>query len=144
MTIGVGTTSMRFKGPTRIERTLARATASSLLATLVDAVFYQLGLFVLVGRYGICAALAAVAGAVTNFVVNRHWTFAATGQGMLLQACRYAVVSLATFGCLRFLLWLLIEHGSVGMRIAWLPAKILAFILVSFPLQHVWVFRAKS
>jgi putative flippase GtrA len=144
MTVGVWITSMRSKGPNRIERTLARATASSLLATLVDAVFYQLGLFVLVGRYGVCAALAAVAGAVTNFSVNRHWTFAATGQGVLLQACRYAVVSLATFGCLRLLLWLLIEHGSVGMRIAWLPAKILAFLLVSFPLQHIWVFRAKS
>ncbi len=144
MTPGAWITLMRFKGPNRIERTLARAAASSLLATLVDAVAYQLGLFVLVGRYGVCAALAAVAGAVTNFLVNRHWTFGAMGQGMFLQACRYAIVSLMTFGCLRILLWLLIENGSVGMRIAWLPAKILAFFLVSFPLQHVWVFRAKS
>ena len=127
MTAGARITSMRFKGSNRIERTLARATASSLLATLVDAVVYQLGLFVLVGRYGVCAALAAVAGAVTNFAVNRHWAFGATGQGMLLQACRYAIVSAMTFGCLRVLLWLLIEYGSVGMRIAWLPAKILAF-----------------
>ncbi len=144
MTVGVRVAAMGIKQSNRVERTLARAAASSLLATLVDALVYQLGLFVLVGRYGACAAIAAVAGAVTNFLVNRHWTFAATGQSVFWQASRYAIVSLATFGCLRFLLWLFIEIGSVGMRIAWIPAKILAFLLVSFPLQHVWVFKAKS
>jgi putative flippase GtrA len=144
MTVGVRAAAMGTKESNRIERTLARAAASSLLATLVDALVYQLGLFVLLGRYGVCAAIAAVAGAVTNFLVNRHWTFAAAGQSIFLQATRYAIVSLATFGCLRFLLWLFIEIGSVGMRLAWLPAKILAFLVVSFPMQHVWVFKAKS
>jgi len=101
-------------------------------------------LFVIVVRYGVCAAIAAVAGAVTNFLVNRHWTFAAVEQAMAVQALKYALVSLMTFGCLRFALWGLIEHASVGMRIAWLPAKVLAFVLVSFPLQHFWVFRART
>jgi putative flippase GtrA len=126
------------------ERTLARATASSLLATAVDALAYQLVLFLLIGRYGVAAALAAIAGAVTNFLVNRHWTFVATQQRIVWQALRYAIVSLLTFVCLRTLLWLLIEYGSVGMRIAWLPAKILAFVMVSFPMQRMWVFRERT
>ena len=128
----------------RSEHTLARATISSLLATAVDALAYQLVLYLLIGRYGVAAALAAVAGAVTNFLVNRHWTFVATHQRMVWQAIRYAIVSLLTFACLRSLLWLLIEYGSVGMRIAWLPAKILAFVMVSFPMQKVWVFRVRT
>ena len=144
MTVGARVPLMHLNEPNRIERTFARAAASSLLATVVDAIAYQLVLFVLIGRYGVSAAIAAVAGAVTNFLVNRHWAFTATGQKLSLQAFRYAIVSLMTFGCLRGLLWLLIEVGSVGMRLAWLPAKILAFALVSFPLQRLWVFRAKS
>ena len=128
----------------RSEHTLARAMASSLLATAVDALAYQLILYVLIGRYGVAAAVAAVAGAVTNFLVNRHWTFVATQQKMAGQALRYAIVSLLTFACLRSLLWLLIEYGSVGMRIAWLPAKIVAFVMVSFPMQKIWVFRVRT
>jgi putative flippase GtrA len=126
------------------DRTLARATVSSLLATGVDALAYQVVLYFLIGRYGVAAAIAAIAGAVTNFLVNRHWTFVATQQRMVWQALRYAIVSLLTFACLRALLWLLIEYGSVGMRIAWLPAKILAFVMVSFPMQKIWVFRVRT
>ncbi len=126
------------------ERILFRATVSSLLATAVDALAYQLVLYLLVGRYGVAAALAAIAGAVSNFFVNRHWTFVATEGRMIWQVLRYIVVSLLTFVCLRTLLWLLIEYGSVGMRIAWLPAKILAFVAVSFPMQKLWVFRVRT
>ncbi len=124
--------------------TLAKATVSSLLATAVDAIAYQTVLFVAVGHYGVAAALAAVAGALTNFFVNRYWTFNASAEKLHWQGLRYAVVSLLTFGCLRSLLWLLIEVAGMGMRLAWLPAKILAFIIVSYPLQQVWVFRAKT
>jgi putative flippase GtrA len=125
------------------EQTLARATVSSLLATGVDAVVYQASLSVAYGRYGVAAAAGAVAGAITNFLLNRHWAFDATHDKMPWQALRYVVVSLVTFFGLRVMLWALIELGSVGMRIAWLPAKILAFLLVSFPLQRVWVFRRR-
>ena len=128
----------------RSEHTLARATVSSLLATAVDALAYQLVLYLLIGRYGVAAAIAAIAGAVSNFLVNRYWTFVATNQRMVGQIIRYAIVSLLTFVCLRSMLWLLIEYGSVGMRIAWLPAKILAFVLVSFPMQKIWVFRVRT
>ena len=121
-----------------------KASVSSLAATAVDAIAYQALLFVWIGRYGVAAALAAVAGAITNFVINRQWTFAATEQNALVQALRYAVVSLLTFLCLRSLLWWFIEVLGTGMRIAWLPAKILAFVMCSYPLQRCWVFRAKT
>lgn len=117
---------------------------SSLAATAADAVAYQGFLFVWIGHYGIAAALGAVAGAVTNFVINRQWTFSATEQNPLVQAFRYAIVSLLTFLCLRSLLWLLIEVLGMGMRIAWLPAKLLAFVMISYPLQRSWVFKARA
>jgi len=121
-----------------------KASVSSLAATAVDAIAYQALLFVWVGHYGVAAAMAAVAGAVTNFVINRQWTFAATEQSALVQALRYAAVSLLTFLCLRGLLWWFIEVLGMGMRIAWLPAKILAFLMCSYPLQRSWVFRTRT
>lgn len=126
------------------EHTLARATVSSLLATGVNAVAYQAYLCVAYGRYGVAAAAGAIAGAVTNFLLNRNWAFGATQEKMLWQALRYVAVSLLTFLGLRVMLWALIELGSVGMRIAWLPAKVLAFLLVSYPLQRLWVFRRRG
>lgn len=127
-----------------VVRPVIKASISSLAATVADGVVYQALLFVWLGRYGVAAAVGAVAGAITNFVINRQWTFAATGQNALLQAFRYANVSLLTFFCLRGLLWLLIEVLGVDMRIAWLPAKLLAFLMVSFPLQKWWVFKART
>ncbi len=120
-----------------------KASLSSLVATLVDAIVYQVMLFVWDGHYGIAAAVAAVAGAVTNFSLNRQWTFAASEQGVFAQALRYTIASVATFLCLRGLLWLFIENLGVGTRVAWLPAKVLAFLAFSFPLQRWWVFKRR-
>jgi putative flippase GtrA len=121
-----------------------RASISSLVATAVDAVVYQGLLFVWLGRYGFAAAAAAVAGAIMNFLLNRQWAFPATEQSALIQAARYVVVSTLTFVLLRLMLWLFIEVVGTGMRIAWIPAKILAFLLVSYPMQRWWVFRARA
>lgn len=121
-----------------------RASVSSLAATAADAAVYQAWLFVWVGRYGVAAGIAAIAGAIANFVINRQWTFSATAQSAWVQALRYAAVSLLTFLCLRGLLWWLIEVLGMGMRIAWLPAKILAFVVCSYPFQRYWVFKART
>jgi putative flippase GtrA len=125
-------------------QSIFRASISSLVATAVDAAAYQALLFVWLGHYGLAAATAAVAGAITNFLLNRQWAFSATEQSALVQAARYVVVSTLTFVCLRLMLWLFIEVMAAGMRVAWLPAKILAFLLVSYPMQRWWVFRARA
>ncbi|HEX2658207.1 MAG TPA: GtrA family protein [Polyangia bacterium] len=122
---------------------LVRASVSSIAATIVDGVVYQGWLFAWPGRYGVAAAAAAVAGAVTNFILNRSWAFADTDGNVLGQALRYVLVSGLTFLCLRGLLWLLIERMHVDARVAWLPAKVLAFLLVSYPMQRWWVFKPR-
>ncbi len=79
-----------------------KATLSSGAATVADGLVYQLLLFALPAHYGFVAALGAVAGAVVNFLINRHYTFGKAAERALPQAVRYAVVSLATFcacGC---------------------------------------------
>jgi len=121
-----------------------KATLSSGAATIADGVVYQLLLFALPSHYGFVAAAGAVAGAVVNFMINRHYTFAKSAERALPQAIRYAAVSLATFLVLRLLLAGTVEGLGWSPRIAWLPAKLLAFALVSYPAQRLWVFSSRA
>ena len=123
---------------------VTKASLSSLAATLADGLVYQLLLFVSVAHYGLIAALGAVAGAIVNFSINRYYTFALHTERVWPQALRYAAVSLLTFIALRGLLWVSIERLAWSPRVAWLPAKLLAFALVSYPLQRLWVFGGKA
>jgi putative flippase GtrA len=121
-----------------------KATLSSGAATITDGVVYQLLLFALPRHYGFVAAAGAIAGAVVNFMINRHYTFARTSEGVWPQAIRYAAVSLATFFALRLLLAATVEGLGWSPRIAWLPAKLAAFALVSYPAQRLWVFSGRA
>ena len=123
---------------------VAKAALSSGAATVTDGLVYQLLLFVLPAHYGFVALAGAVAGAGVNFAINRHYTFARAGERVLPQALRYVVVSAATFLALRLLLLGSVEGLGWAPRIAWLPAKLLAFVLVSYPAQRLWVFSSRG
>ena len=123
---------------------VAKAAFSSGAATVADGIAYQLLLFALPAHYGFVAAVGAVVGAVVNFLINRHYTFAQGAERALPQALRYALVSLATFLALRVLLAGSVEGLGWSPRVAWLPAKLLAFALVSYPAQRWWVFSRRA
>src|SRR5882724_9764522 len=71
---------------------VAKAALSSGAATLADGLIYQLVLFALPQHYGFVAATGAVAGAIVNFLINRHYTFALAAERAWPQAVRYTVV----------------------------------------------------
>ena len=121
-----------------------KAALSSGAATVTDGLVYQLLLFVMPLHYGVVAALGAVAGAIVNFLINRHYTFAQSSERAWPQALRYALVSFATFLALRGLLAAGVEGLGFSPRIVWLPAKLLAFAAVSYPAQRFWVFARKA
>jgi putative flippase GtrA len=123
---------------------VAKAALSSGAATLADGLVYQLVLFALPQHYGFVAALGAVAGAIVNFLINRHYTFSRGAERAWPQALRYALVSLSTFFALRLFLAGTIEGLGMSPRVAWLPAKLAAFLLVSYPAQRLWVFPHKA
>lgn len=122
----------------------AKAALSSGAATLADGIAYQLLLFAFPLHYGAVAAVGAIAGAAVNFLINRHYTFARSAERVGAQALRYALVSLLTFLSLRLLLAGSVEGLGWSPRWAWLPAKLLAFALVSYPGQRFWVFSRKA
>jgi putative flippase GtrA len=87
------------------------------------------------------AAVVAFCVAVTNnFLLNRHWTFRATGGPAAFQAPRFLTVSLIALGFNLVVLELLV--GVVGMPK--IPAQAIA-VLAATPLNFVgnklWSFR---
>jgi putative flippase GtrA len=121
---------------------VAKAILSSGAATLADGLVYELLLFAAPRHYGFVAAAGAVAGAIVNFLINRHYTFSLSAERAWPQAVRYALVSLATFFALRVFLAGSVEGLGMSPRVAWLPAKLAAFLLVSYPAQKLWVFSS--
>ncbi|HTR88979.1 MAG TPA: GtrA family protein, partial [Solirubrobacteraceae bacterium] len=112
------------------------------------------GFVVNVGVYALCvhvlgidyrlAAVAAWMVAVTNnFVLNRHWTFAAGHGSVRFQAIRFFVVSLLAFGVSFLILTALVELAGVAK----VPAQALAVALstpMNFLGNKLWSFRERA
>ncbi len=118
-----------------------RANLSSTAATALDwalvTVLVWLGV-----HYLVAAAAGALAGAVADFMLKRHWAFDREAKGRLhAEAIRYLMVSGTS------LLWnLAVAYGLVdGLRLPKVPGVILASVVVgvawNYPLHRFWVFR---
>ncbi|HKB76745.1 MAG TPA: GtrA family protein [Myxococcales bacterium] len=120
---------------------VGRAWVASVLATLVDYGTFTV-LVELAGVYtGTSRALGALLGAVTNFTVNKLWTFRTQGDSVWQEMPRYAAISLTSL--------LLNTLGVVlltdGLRWNPLVAAALVGVLVgvgwNLPLHRYFVFR---
>ncbi len=118
-----------------------RANLSSTAATALDwalvTVLTWAGVYYLVS-----AAVGAVAGAVTDFLVKRHWAFDRPAKGAVhAEGGRYLAVSATS------LVWnLAVAYALVdGVGIPAVPGVIAASIVVgvawNYPLHRLYVFR---
>lgn len=91
--------------------------------------------------YVIAVATGAFAGAVSNFMLNRHWSFKAANDAWEGQAFKYALVSGGS---------LALNTGGVyvatdGLRLHYAASVIVVSLLVGFtynyPLQRYFVFH---
>jgi len=121
-------------------RTAVYASLASVMATLQDGLAYQFTLSISAQSYGWAALAGAATGGITNFLLNRYWTFRATERSFLGQTLLYLVGSFLTFVVLRTSLWMLVEKGGVRDRMAWFPAKLIAWAGMSYPFQRWIVF----
>jgi putative flippase GtrA len=69
---------------------------------------------------------------VNNFVLNRHWTFDASGGRARIQAIRFLLVSLVAEGCSLLLLTLFVQSGGIAK----VPAQAMA-VAASMPLNFL-------
>ncbi len=92
-------------------------------------------------EYRVASVLAWLVAVANNFILNRHWTFDASGGLARFQALRFLLVSLAAEILSLLLLTLLVQ----GAGLSKVPAQALA-VAASMPLNFLgnklWSFRA--
>jgi putative flippase GtrA len=122
--------------------------------------WWQLGRFLIVGASGfviniavygvlvhplgvpyiLAAVISNTVALASNFFLNRHWTFEATHHRRVLQAPRFAVVSVAGFVVNLLVLRFCVEVADVAK----LPAEVIASAIaapVNFLGSRQWAFR---
>jgi dolichol-phosphate mannosyltransferase len=90
--------------------------------------------------YHLSAVIAWAISVLNNFVLNRHWTFAAKQDHPMLQAIRFFAVSLVAFGFTYVVLVALVDAGV--MKVLAQAIAIVAGTPLSFIGQKLWSFRA--
>lgn len=120
---------------------LRRSQIASLMATLVD--FGSLIFFVEIGHVWYVAATAtgAFLGALINFILGRHWSFAANDEAVRGQAIRYAAVSAVSLLLNSLGVYLLTDYLEIHYAISRAIIAFLVGILFNFPLHRSFVFR---
>jgi putative flippase GtrA len=121
---------------------IGRATLSSAVATACD--YFAFSVLVNMGTAAaIATLLGCMVGAVVNFTVNRYWAFDSRGP-WLRSVVRYATVS-GTSALGNALLVAIVTSGlGWSARPAWVVARCLVFLGLTYPLFRGWVFGSKS
>ena len=118
-----------------------RANLASTAATALD--WAMVTALVWIGaHYLVAAAAGALAGAVTDFTLKRHWAFDRQEKDRLhAEAVRYLMVSGTSLLLNLAVAWALVD----GLRFPPVPGVILASVVVgiawNYPLHRFWVFR---
>jgi putative flippase GtrA len=122
-------------------RSFSRSQIASGVATAVDfgLIFGLTEIFKV--WYVISVAIGAAAGALTNFLMNRHWSFEATHRAWHGQAVRYAVVSAGSLALNTAGTWAMTEFGHLHYGISVAIVSIAVGFLYNYPLQRWFVFK---
>jgi putative flippase GtrA len=90
--------------------------------------------------YHLSAVISWAVSVLSNFVLNRHWTFDAKQDHPGRQAVRFFLVSLVAFGFTYVVLVVLVDAGLT--KVAAQAIAIAAGTPLSFVGQKLWSFRA--
>jgi putative flippase GtrA len=91
--------------------------------------------------YVVSTASGALAGAITNFLLNRNWSFEAKHDAAHHQAKRYALVSGGSLILNTAGVWAVTEYFHVHYGISVVVVSLLVGFFFNFPLQRGYVFR---
>jgi putative flippase GtrA len=119
----------------------SRSQVTSFVATLFDyGVLFSLSELLHV-YYVIAVACGALSGAISNFFLNRHWSFEATHRDPKGQALRYSIVSGGSLCLNTGGVYMVTEHLHIHYAISVAIVGLLVGFLFNFPLQRHFVFR---
>jgi len=122
-------------------KSFTRSQISSIVATAVDFCTLVLGVELLGIWYVTATAIGALAGAVTNFTLGRHWSFVATDGRLSWQALRYTAVSGASLILNSGGGWFFTDLAGFKYTTSKILTAALVGIFFNFPLHRYFVFK---
>ncbi len=115
----------------------ALATAFDILVTIILVELFNIW-------YVIAVAIGALCGAIGNFLLGRHWSFAASNDIWQRQMSRYGLVAGGSLVLNTTGVYLLTD----GIGIPYLTSKILIAVLITvsfnYPLHRYFVFAQRE
>lgn len=123
-------------------KTFSRSQLAALAATVAD--FGTLTIWVELWNqfYAYGVAVGAFMGAITNFTINRYWSFEAHEQPITGQAVRYALVSAGSLLLNTFGVYLLTDRFGIHYMISKLSIAFLIGIFYNYPMHRYFVYES--
>jgi putative flippase GtrA len=127
-----------------VPKSLVRNTLTSVFTTALD--FGVLtGLVELFHvNYVFATFCGTVVGALSNFFINRHWSFEATGARVHGQLARFVPVQAGSSGLQTLGVWLFTDKAHVQYMASKLIVAVLVYLMWNYPMNRWVVFRTKA
>jgi putative flippase GtrA len=91
--------------------------------------------------YVISTFSGTVVGAVSNFTINRKWSYEATDGQAHLQLVRFLPVQAGSSGLQTLGVWLVTDQAHVQYMISKLVVATLVYLVWNYPMNRWFVFR---
>jgi putative flippase GtrA len=127
-------------------KTRLRSMSVSLLTASGEALLFALLTLVLAGTTTLLLArwVCGLLGAAGNFALNRLWAFRSTGQKVHAQAGRYALTALSAVCLASLAWWSMVVATGWDPRLVHLASMAMVWLVFTFPMMRVWVFRSSG
>lgn len=94
--------------------------------------------------YATATAIGAFIGAITNFLLGRHWSFSATEDLWHSQALRYGIVAIGSLVLNTLSVYALTEMLELQYLISKIIAALIIGVAFNYPLHRYYVFKTKT
>ena len=118
-----------------------KAQLSSLISTSVDFIVTIALVELFRINYIIAATNGAIAGAITNFTINKFWTFKQEGTEFKMEGLKYAFVWIGSIALNVIGSNLLIKKTNIHYVLAKIIASITVGVTFNYLLQKYYVFN---
>ena len=125
-------------------KSFARNSITSIFTTALDfgVLFGLVELFHV--NYVLAVFLGTVAGATSNFLINRYWSFEATHSTPHWQLVRFLPVQAGSSAFQTLGVWLVTEHSRLTYYGSKMVVAVAVYLCWNYPMNRWFVFRKWS
>ena len=122
-------------------RSLSRNTLTSIFTTALD-VGVLIGLVELFGvNYVVATWMGTIVGALSNFFINRHWSFAVGHIRGHWQLARFVPVQAGSSALHTVGVWLMTEYAHLSYFYSKAIVALVVYLVWNYPMNKFFVFK---